>query len=350
VRVALISGSAGAGTCGVSDYTNCLADALAGINIETSVIRSEHWSLHTAPHVYRMIRKLQPDIVHIQYPTAGFGWKLGPQVQALLNGCVITLHEASQAHILRKLALFPFSIRPKHVIFPSEFERDFGLRWAPWISRLSSVIPIPSNIRKALPQQSRISNEIVYFGLIMPKKGLEQVVQLGALIQEARIPLHVRVIGTIPEKHLGYSHALLANTSRLPITWDLGLTGEQVANKLASSSVAYLPYPEGASERRASLKAVLLNGVAVVTTRGPQTPVELEGLVCFSATPEHALAIARSLLENPQQRAHLTDRAIPYALRYSWREVAERHSACYQQLLGQKARPTVIAVENPGRG
>jgi len=342
MRVILLSGAAPAGTCGVSDYTRCLAEALQAIDIDALVVDSDSWSLHNSLSFCRRIRGLNPDIIHIQYPTAGFGTKLGPQALALLQKCIITLHEASQAHILRKLALLPFSIRPKRIIFPSNCERQFATSWIPWISELGTVIPIPSNIRKAPPTWTRVTNEIVYFGLIMPKKGIEDVLKVAALIKSAGQRLRVRVIGTAPLKHMEYFEKLRLQASALPIVWDLGLNEEKVAEKLAATSVAYLPYPDGASERRATLKAALLNGVAVITTRGPQSPSDLEGLVHWSTSPEQALACAGFLLGNRQERDRLTSRAVQYALNYTWEKIAEQHSDCYHRIQGLSPHTSVI--------
>src|SRR6202043_938890 len=120
------------------------------------------------------------------------------------QSCVVTIHEASQRHILRKLSLFPFAVRPEHMIFTSCYERQFAMAWAPWISRASSVIPVGSNIAVAAEQGPRNRTEIVHFGLIMPGKGLEQVLELGNLSRLAGLPLVVRIIGRVPLKHASY--------------------------------------------------------------------------------------------------------------------------------------------------
>jgi len=297
------------------------------------------------------VHSLNPDLVHIQYPTVGFATNLGPQAVSLLTNCVATIHEASGAHILRKLALFPFSFRARHVIFPNSFERRFAVRWAPWVARRSSVIAIPSNIGAAVRQRQRSLSEIVHFGLIMPKKGLEEVIKLGALIRESGLPLQIRIIGTVRAEHARYFASLRSGCSDLPIVWDNGLNKEQVEDRLAASAVAYLPYPDGASERRATLKAALINGVAVVTTRGPQTPPDLEACVCFVGTPEEALVAASNLLKSPEERGRLTSKGVQYAGQYTWARIAEQHSTIYDEILvgrdGRRVLPVKKAEPRP---
>lgn len=298
----------------------------------------------------RDVRSLNPDLVHIQYPSVGFAAHLGPQALSLLKNCVVTVHEVSGAHILRKISLLPFSFRARHVIFPSCFERRFALRWAPWLSHRSSVIAIPSNIGGAERQQQRSPREIVHFGLIMPKKGLEQVIRLGELIQLSGLPFLIRIIGTVRPEHTSYFLALRAGSSQLPIVWENGLNKDQVEEQLAASAVAYLPYPDGASERRATLKAALINGVAVVTTRGPHTPHDLDGCVCFVETPEEALAAVLNLFKKSEEREKLASKGIQYAAQHTWARVAERHSEVYYKLLlGQDGREA-LSVKNGERG
>jgi len=276
------------------------------------------------------------DIVHIQYPSAGFGAQLGPQALALLRRCVITIHEASHTHILRKVALLPFTIRPKHIVFTSDFERQFALSYAPWISKRSSVIPIPSNIGTFRQDRPRSLTEIVHFGLIMPGKGLEDVLKLGELMHATRSALRIRIIGKPPDRYLDYFEELRASASSLPITWEQNLTAEDVSKRLASSAIAYLPFPDGASERRATLKAALANGVAVITTRGRHTPNGLEGSVRFCKNPADALAAVRSLVTSPDERVALVNQGYQYVRPYTWERIAEQHTIVYETLCRSK--------------
>lgn len=318
MKVALVTGRCVPGECGVGDYTARLGKVLNASGAETHLIASGDWSLSGAFRVSRSLRKQKFDIVHIEYPTVGFGYKLGAQGLSLLRNCVITIHEASQRQILRKLALIPFAVRPKHIIFTSSFERRFCTSWAPWIARCSSVIPLGSNIAVAEREEPRTLTEVVYFGLIVPRKGLERLLEFANLIKLAGLPLVVRIVGRVSLKHAAYFDALRLKATGLPIIWDHDLTEEETAKALARATFAYLPYTDGASERRTTLKSALLSGLAVVTTRGPHTPRDLEGVVRFCRSPEEALAEVRSLLNAPEERANMAVRAVQYGQQYTW--------------------------------
>ena len=343
MKIALVTGPCPQGVCGVGDYTACLSDALAARGVGVRMVVSGDWRVVGALRVHDNLKDC--DLVHIQYPSLGFGYRLGPQALSLLRNCVVTIHEASQRRILRKLSLLPFMVRPKHVIFTSEFERRFVTKWVPWISRISSIIPVPSNIRVFPQERQRTLSEIVHFGLILPGKGLEEVVELSRLIKSAGSALKVRIIGRSRPERMEYFERLRSETAELPVIWDLNLSKEQVAERLASSAVAYFPFPDGASERRSSLKAALANGVAVVTVLGSHTPEAMKSFLRFSRSPQEALVIARSLLDGLQERTKLAKSAALYLQQSTWDRVAELHLATYRSLLCSEPRSAAITVK-----
>jgi len=336
VRVALLTGPCAPGECGVGDYTDCLDKVLRAGGIESRVIASGDWDVLSVLKLSRSMREQNFDIVHIEYPTAGFGTSVTPQLLSLLRSCVVTIHEASQRHLLRKLSLLPFTVRAQHVIFTSEFEREFVTKWAPWIFEASSVIPVGSSIGMAARNRQRTLDEIVHFGLIIPHRGLEEVLELSRLILTRGLSMKVRIVGKVPAKHLDYLETLKSQAQELPVIWDLDLPEAEVAMRLAETSIAYLPYPDGVSERRTSLKAALLNGNAVITTRGAHTPGNLETVVRFAQTPEQALASIYDLMSHAQEITRMSNAAVHSAQRYTWERIAELHVRVYEGLLSGK--------------
>jgi glycosyltransferase involved in cell wall biosynthesis len=312
--------------------------------VEAHLVDSADCNMAGAFGVSRGLRRNNFEIVHIQYPTVGFRYTLGPQLLSLFENCVVTIHEASQRHILRKLALLPFAVRSSHVIFTSEPERQFAAKWAPWTTSISSVIPVGSNIAAALNTTPRNVSEILYFGLIVPRKEFDEILELARLIQAAGLPLSVRIVGHVSPQFSFYFDDLRSKATGLPIIWDCNLSGEQIAAKLACASIAYLPYMDGASERRTTLKAALLNGVAVITTRGAHTPADLAEVVRFCQAPKDALAEILSLLHRPQDRSKLSEIGSQYGRRYDWERIARLHLQVYDLILSK--RPTCKTVES----
>ncbi|MCU1284848.1 MAG: glycosyl transferase, group 1 family protein [Acidobacteriales bacterium] len=332
MKIALIIGECPPGGCGVGDFAYSLAEAMRrmGVNVET--ITSKDWSLTGALKETRSSRISSADVVHLQYPTQGFGSKLGPQLLSLLCPAVITIHEVSRVHALRKLSMMAFALRSKAIIFTSEYERTFVLHYMPWLADGSQVIPIGNSVPiKKL--QRKATSEILSFGLIRPEKGIEQVVELALLIKQASLPYRVRIVGRTHPHHLNYVQKLREQSPELPIIWDCDLTDEKVSCLLANAAVAYLPFPDGASERRSTLKTLLANEVSVVTTRGKFTPNDLEGVVRFAATPSDALHSIRALLEHPEQQRELAQKGKEYTRSYSWDRIAQLYINLYKDLL-----------------
>jgi glycosyltransferase involved in cell wall biosynthesis len=326
VKVAFVIGPASYGRCGIGDYTLLLATAVGKMRVRTEIFESKGFGL------LRSIRAFQPDVAHLQYPTAGFGKGIAAQLFSLLMPFTVTLHEVEGTHFLRRLSLYPLA-RATHVIFTCESNRKYAVRWAPWLRPRSSVIPLASNMPTSVRRQIRTdSPEVIYFGLIRPDKGIEEVLELTRQSHMQGLPLRVRIIGGSPAVHAQYLQEVQASSLGLPVEWDLNVDTDAVADRLANGFVAYLPYPDGASERRTSLLAALSNGLAVITTRGKFTPAGLEGAVRFCETPAEAVNIVRDLLSNPADRESLIARGLQYARQFSWESIAESHVGIYDRI------------------
>lgn len=333
MKITFITGSYPPDACGVGDYTYRLAEALRLQGITVEIVHDEDWSLCNVPRLLRRIKALHSDLVHLQYPTIGFGAHLTPQVLSVLCPGVVTLHEVRQSHILRRLSLYPYSVRSHQIIFTTVHERDYAIKWAPWILNRCSVIPTGTNIKKGDQNKIRDLKEIVYFGLIRPDKGLEDIFALAALIKSSSLPLGVRIIGKPYPKCIDYYEKLRKQSEHLPVTWNIGLPGAAVGDILSSSLVAYMPFPDGASERRTSLMALLANGVATVTTQSKTTPSELNRVVEFARSPEHALQVIQRVIADKELIKTLSDNARAYANNFTWDAIALKHKELYSKIL-----------------
>ena len=337
MKIALISGSYPPDICGVADYTERLNECLQEAGINVSVYTGKAWSLRNVMTVHHELSAMSADIYHMQYPATGYGWKLGPQLLSLLRPMVLTIHECSQGHVLRQLSLLFFTVRASKIIFTNDYERRYALRFAPWIKKRSTLVPIGNNIPLAQTSGSmKISDKVITcFSLIRPNKGIEQVLEMARLCKARANALSVRIVGTVLPGNEGYYARIRDQARELPIEWCLGLEGSALSSKLAETEVAYLPFVDGASERRSSLIAMLANGAAVITTRGPHTPPDLGDAVVFADSPEKAVSLAESMFTHDDSRARLQVAAVKHASRYSWTAIGCKHLVLYEQLLSR---------------
>ena len=332
MKVALITGSYPPDICGVADYTAQLSESLERAGASVSIFSRKRWDLANAVRLRKELVGLNADVVHMQYPTRGYGYGLAPQCLSLLSSFVVTLHECSQAHILRQVSLYPFTIRTSNLIFTNEYERDYLRRFAPWLASKSSVIPIGTNVPVQPGSIERQADVVTYFGLIRPRKGLESVIKAAQLLQLRQSHLTVRIVGTVMPGHEQYYASLRRQAEGFPIDWQLGLTGSDLSCALAQTSIAYLPLPDGASERRSTLIAMLSNGAVVITTNGPQTPPSMHQAVLFADSAEHAVVLAEKIARDSEKLAAQRHSAIDYAARYSWDYIAAEHLAIYHRV------------------
>lgn len=329
MRVAFVTGPIPAGHCGVGDYTRLLGTAISRKGVDVVLFEAAGITALRAA-----MKKFNPDVIHLQYPTAGFGKGVTPQLFSCLVRSVLTLHEVEGRHLLRRLSLYPLWARALHVIFTCESNREYSLRWAPWLRESSSVVPLFSNIPVVDKQHCQgASAEIIHFGLIRPNKGIEDVLAFAKFASAEGLPLKVRIVGSTPAKHADYLLKVQVDSSNLPVTWDLNLSAEAVAQRLTRATIAYLPFPEGACERHTSILAALANGVPVITTRSKLTPPALSTAAKFCASPVEAVAVTKELLANPALRGTLSANARHYASRFSWDVIAESHIEIYQRII-----------------
>jgi glycosyltransferase involved in cell wall biosynthesis len=334
MRVLFVTGSFPPDVCGVGDYTGCLVAALKERGVDTCVLTGQDWSPMGVPKLIERVGSYKADIVHIQYPTRGFGYQPGPQLLSMLRPTVVTIHEVSQAHILRRLSLYGFSLRSQRVIFTTEFEKDHATRWCPWIAQKATVIAIGTNVAVSVKPVSERLDIVGYFGLIRPMKGLEQILEAAAELRDQAPDMRVRIIGKVTPGMESYYEELRAKGQGVPVEWCIGVDDSMLADLIGSCKFAYLPFPDGASERRASLIAFMEAGACIVTTKGDQTPRFMEDAMQFSNNPREAVGVIKALKGNPELVASFGDRASLASQRFSWSHIAEDHCNLYREIVG----------------
>jgi glycosyltransferase involved in cell wall biosynthesis len=353
VKVLLVSGTLPPRVCGVGDYTAMLSGALSDEGLDVEVLTTsgpvtvEHtgvqmrarvggWNPLHIREVVQEIRTANPNIVHLQYPTAEYGAGLLPQMLVSLGRpFIVTIHEASIAHVLRKASLYPFLMFADRVVATSRYEGNFMSRMHPRVGKRLSVISVGSNIPSTTPRTRDAS--IAYFGLIAPNKGVEDFLKLAEMAKAAGEKWKFSVIGLTQPRHLSYAEGLRSASRSLPVEWLSGLPDRDVAQRLARSGAVYLPFPDGASLRRGSLAAALTNGAPVITTRGSATPLDMldDGdVVAFADSPGAAFEKSREILSDTAPAERLSRGARQYAERFAWPRIARRHVALYEEVLG----------------
>lgn len=281
-RYLLMSGSLPPDACGVGDYTQLLYDA--SDKKRWRIFKASDWSIIKFFSTAKKILSKSPTHIIIQYPTMGYGWSLLPQLLAIYFHCftkikvVTVLHEFSKRTAKAKIATLLFNISD-NLIFTSDFEKK---EWTHFTKRRNKchTIPIISNIPISSHCHRSIKNrkiDLVYFGLIMPNKGLEDFLSVAKKLKNKR--KNINIIGKIAEGHNSYGEYIIKETKKIGINLLNNLNSNEVADCLAESKVCFLPFPDGVSERRGSFLAALQNGCLITTYEGMYTTDAIKQVV-----------------------------------------------------------------------
>lgn len=335
-------------SCGVSDYTARLAEALESEGVRVFLPGWRAWNLVRATDYANKLRQLGATVVHVQYPSRAYERSLGPLCTALgaRSRVVVTAHEWSQSHPLRKCVTATLLLAADGCVFTTESELSAWRKQCKGfcLGKRTAIIPLGSNLLAAEPvtgEERR--NEVVYFGLIRPNKGLEMFLEVAARAWSERDALDFVIIGRTPIGCENYARVMKARARMLPnVIWVGGLEEEAVIRRMERAKVACLPYPDGVSERRGSTLAALNAGLAVVTTSGSGTTEELRRVVLTGNSVEEMLNIIRHLINHDEERIRWIERGRRWVNERSWSCIARKHLELYYAVLeGRRARGVV---------
>ncbi|MEE1090860.1 MAG: hypothetical protein UH103_05495 [Paludibacteraceae bacterium] len=270
----IITGTYPPRKCGVGDYCqNLLATSSAK---DWQLYTDDKWSLSTILQKFKAIKNINFSIANIQYPTVGYSTSLSPHLLALYitkilkRRLIVTIHEFSQLGWKGQLAASIFFSCADKVIFTTEFERQYAITKYPYLQNKSSIVKIYSNIliKDNLPSFEQRTYDIGYFGYIRPDKGLENYIETIKKIQEILPNINAYIMGQTQDEYSFYHQPLLKSIKNSNIILLLNKSNQEVSDILSQTKIAYLPYPDGLTERRGSFLATLLHNCIVATTKG----------------------------------------------------------------------------------
>ena len=285
MKILMITGSYPPDICGVGDYTSCIMNSEIGSS--WSLYRRNKWNLISFIQTVKEVKCYKVDHVFIQYPTEGYGWSLLPHFLTFYFSLftkikwTVVLHEYSQLSSKAQLALSIMLMTANNVIFTNEFEKKHASKYFTRLKKKGKVVKIFSNIN-AVEHINLLSErdiDIINFGHIRPCKGIEIYLDCVQKIRKENSSLKIVLAGQVPVGYEKYFQEVEIRCRELDVKLFINLEIKEVANLLNRSKVAYLPFPDGVSERRGSFLASISNGVLVCTTQGNFTTTKMTEIV-----------------------------------------------------------------------
>jgi glycosyltransferase involved in cell wall biosynthesis len=366
-------------TCGVGDYTRCLATELVRQGETVTVITSREWRGQAPPgraatpeptvlpvlDIPAWWRVMPADVVHVQYAPDLYrrrGELALLPVRARLGAApplVITFHTLLDGTLAgRARALLLLAAAHATISANEEVTGMVRRRLPAWLARRLTEIPIGSNIapapaadraavlaRLSLPADALL---IAHFGLVYPGKGLETLLDALLQVRRRHPRAHLVIVGDIREEDRAYRARLEARVARLglrpAVVWTGRMADAEASGVLSAADLFVAPFDEGASIRRGSLMAGLAHGRPVVSTLPARPSAWLrDGEALALVAPRDAAALAErmiALLDAPAERARLAGAACSLAGRFAWPDIAARTRAVYESVRRPAMRGT----------
>ena len=378
MRVLMVTGSYPPQRCGVGYYTHQLVSELtaSGIEVEVATSRPDRprddanvryevadWRAATWWRTVGEMENGRYDLVHVQYPARHYGYRPDLALLTLALKCrlpgvplVVTVHEFSITHILRKLTVAAIAAPAAAVVTTADSERSNLLRWLPWLQSRISVIHVATNIsrlpvsadrRREVRSQYGVDDKdalVVFFGLLHQNKGVRRVLETFAVVRASHPGARLLMLTEFkPEENV--FHAELDSLTKLlhisdAVIWKDFRDSTLVSELLSSSDIAFMPFEDGVTLRRTSFMAVMGHGLPAVTTVGRDNPEKfgLEHarnayLLRQSASADELAGAISHLIGEGMHRKEVGAAALKWSEPFTWNSIVHKTRKVYQSVL-----------------
>jgi glycosyltransferase involved in cell wall biosynthesis len=359
IKILLVAGSFPPMRCGVGDYSYGLAKALSAmpgvkVGVLTSAYQFERggnievfpvvnkWSLFEIHKIIRVILRWSPDIVHIQFPTQGYGngwlpWVM-PAVSVLMKKKVVqTWHEGFSRRSAPGLFLISI-FRSALIVVRSHYEDLLHpmLRWALWWGKpyfIPNASTIPEielgNQQKDALRKRYLNNRkrlIVFFGFVSPQKGIELIFDIANPVSD-----QIVIAGEI-STHPGYYREIVTRASAEPWAGRVTISGflppDEVAALLTVADAVILPFRLGGGEWNTSLHAAVSQRVFVLTTSLTQNGYDEKQNVYYAKVDDvQEMKMALGIYAGNRRTSTAGDH------KNGWPHISQEHRNLYEAIL-----------------
>lgn len=335
----LVTGTYPPERCGVADYSARLLETQTAKETGWKLAHTRETSLGALRKNIKMINALNDDVINIQYPSMGYAKSIMPHLLCMYyriftrKTVSVTIHEYSMVGWKAFLFEYIFLFFAHKLIFTNQYERAYAIKYVPWVKSKSTIIKIFSNIPQStqVKPMSERDYEIGYFGYIIPRKGLEEFIEVVDALKKSGVTINKSyILGMVMPEFKEYGREIISKAEACGIAVYEGCSDQKVADTLASTKIAFLPFPDGLSERRGSFLACIKNGMYLVSKEGQFVTEQMRKSFTIVSSSEEAMSRLKNLLyKNNEELSVLQEKVNDYVkseLPVSWDEVVKQYN------------------------
>jgi glycosyltransferase involved in cell wall biosynthesis len=397
-RVGLLCGYLDPTRDGVADYTRQLAVHLRPTGFEPLAVTTyecaraagdgavgvtDRWDVRGVVAAARAMRRLDLDLVHVQFAPSAFGSSravgLLPRLLPRRAPLIVTLHEYGvwsgngRGHRGRSalwsaaersgyadretLLLVP---RAARLLVPSPEHLEVLRARFPRHPPAALEVPIGPNVEVASGDRAKARVDVrrdlgaspdaclvVFFGFLHPEKALDHLIAAVAAVGAQRPGAQLLLIGGATSHSVPSAAAHQLRRKLEQVAAACGIQGQvhftgylpaaEVSRLLQAADAAAFPFNAGVTPKSSSLLAALAAGVPVVATAPPGEvcgPTEAGGVL--RVPPRDIAALTDALwrvLSDPALAGRLTAAGRALAANHGWDAIAAVHSGVYTRAL-----------------
>lgn len=409
MRVGMVCGYLDPTRDGVADYTRKLAFHLRSTGLEPLLVTThewasaagtdavgvtDRWDVRGVTAAGRALRRLDLDLVHVQFAPSVFG---GSRAVGLLPlylpqgiPLIVTLHEygvwagPGSRHRVRS-ALWSMAERRGYtdretlllapradcLLVPAPEHLEVLRARLHGHAPPTFEVPIGPNVEAVTNDQTQARSDVrrelgaapdaplvVFFGFLHPEKALDQLIAAVAAIRVQHPGVHLLLIGGAESHSVAPTAAKQLRLELEQVAAACGVQGQvhftgylpdaEVSRLLQTADVAAFPFNAGVTRKSSSLLAAFAAGVPVVATSPPgKVPGPTEDHAVLRVPPRDTAALTEALrwvLSDRALAGRLVAAAREQVASQSWDTIAAVHAKVYATTLARRQD------EEPRRG
>jgi glycosyltransferase involved in cell wall biosynthesis len=304
--------------------------------IENFKIIHSEFVLKEMNSLIKQITAFEPQHILIEYPCLGYGRdimiNLLPAMLKITNSqfqITVTIHEYADYTWKGKVRVAMMSLAADKVMVTDKWNAKLLKHLK---NNVYAVLPVPPQIPLTIKKDYNLKNDYIlfsYWGFIRENKGLHLLIPALKKLLDMNIKAKLKILAEVGNSE--YDQKLAALIKQLELTEYIEFTGyldnDLISRELSESDVCVLPFTDGISDRRGTLKAALAMGIPVISTMVNHRNLPdgiLSGINILLSEPDDS-----SLLQNMIKcvdrdlRRKLGSKALQWSSDFNWQNICQ---------------------------